>query len=320
MSNALVSVVVPLYNKQESIVRSVASVLAQSYTDFELLVIDDGSTDGGIERIRSLKDARIHIHQQTNAGLSVARNEGLRLAQGTFVAFLDADDEWRPRHLEFLLEGFERFPDALLVGNDLVEAHGGEPEEGRREFELPEADASWDGVDYHLLRDYLWTLAKGYFIFSGSSVMLRTRRVREAGLWFLGSAEPAEDVNYWLRLSRVGSMVYCRYLGAIYHRDDANSIMNRVVNRALPVPPFLEEVDVSSLSARELRHLRRFLRREFLKKAYQNRGKPFSSREWRIPGEAASPGWFARLAYAFIRFLPDWMFRPAMALRRSLRR
>ncbi len=319
MKSPGISVVVPLYNKEATIVRCLESVLAQSYSDFEILVIDDGSTDNGPDQVLALADPRIHVHRQANAGLSSARNTGLRMARGEFVAFIDADDEWQPRHLEFLLEGFEYFPDALLVGNDLVEARGGEPEEGRRGFELPEADASRDGVDYHLLRDYLWTLANGYFIFSGSSVMLRARGVREAGLWFLGSAEPAEDVNYWLRLSRVGSMVYCRYLGAIYHRDDANSIMNRVVNRALPVPPFLEEVDVSAFSARELGHLRRFLRREYLKKAYQNRGKPFSSREWRIPGEAVSPGWSARLAYAFIRFLPGWIFRPAMALRRSLR-
>ena len=319
MSNALVSVVVPLYNKQENIVRCVASVLAQSYTDFELLVVDDGSTDGSIDRIRSLKDGRIHIHQQTNAGPSVARNEGLRLAQGTFVAFLDADDEWRPRHLEFLLQGFELFPSAVLVCNDLVESLGGNLLEGVRQLDLAEAETSFERMNYHVLRDYFLTLARGHFLLSSSSVMLRTNIVRDANLWFLPSAEPAEDVNYWIRLWGIGPFVHCSYVGAVYHRDDPDSMMNRMTRSALPVPPFLEEVEVSSLSSRELGHLRRFLRREYLKKAYQNRGKPFSSREWRIPGEAVSPGWSARLAYAFIRFLPGWIFRPAMALRRSLR-
>ncbi|BAO43685.1 glycosyltransferase family 2 protein [Thiolapillus brandeum] len=321
MSHPQVTVVVPLYNKEQTIVRCIDSVLSQSHEDFELLVIDDGSTDGGADRVKNMLDTRIQLHRQTNAGPSSARNKGLDLARGDFVAFLDADDEWRPRHLEFLLQGFHLFPGAVLVCNDLVEARGGKLSQGARQFDLPTAEASLEGEDYHLLQDYLQTLADGHFILSGSSVMLRTHIVRDASLWFLSEAEPAEDVNYWIRLSGIGPFVYCSYQGAVYHRDDPDSIMNRLNRMAAPVPPFLESVEVGSLSGEQQHQLRRFLSREYLKKAYQNRGKPGTGQEYRLSGQAGiSPGMMVRLAYVVIRYVPEWLFQPALSLRRSLRR
>jgi hypothetical protein len=89
----------PLFNKEPYVARAVNSILRQTYEHFEILVIDDGSTDGGAEIVRRLPDRRIRLISQTNSGPGAARNRGIAEARAEFVAFLDADDCWLPFHL-----------------------------------------------------------------------------------------------------------------------------------------------------------------------------------------------------------------------------
>jgi glycosyltransferase involved in cell wall biosynthesis len=108
----LISVVVPLYNGAGYIRRSIQSVLRQTYSDFELIVVDDGSTDNGPEVVRTFTDARVRLIRQENAGVSAARNRGIAEAQGRYVAFLDADDEWEPQFLEAIVHLSVAYPAA----------------------------------------------------------------------------------------------------------------------------------------------------------------------------------------------------------------
>ena len=110
----LVSVIVPTYQRRDYVGRAVASVLAQTYRDFELIVIDDGSTDGTEQALAGL-DPRLSYHWQENRGTGAARNAGLQLARGEIVAFLDSDNQWLPHHLALVTEVFQHFPDAVLV-------------------------------------------------------------------------------------------------------------------------------------------------------------------------------------------------------------
>jgi Glycosyl transferase family 2 len=97
---ATVTVVVPLYNKESTIGRALTSILAQTVAVTEILVINDGSTDGSCEVVRSFSDGRMRLIDQENAGPAAARNRGLQEATGSFIAFLDADDEWYPSFIE----------------------------------------------------------------------------------------------------------------------------------------------------------------------------------------------------------------------------
>lgn len=107
-----VSVVIPLYNKGPYIARALNSVLAQTFQDFEVIVVDDGSTDNGAAVVRGFDDPRIRMIQQENRGVSAARNRGIEEARAELVAFLDADDEWLAGHLETIMRLRTLFPEA----------------------------------------------------------------------------------------------------------------------------------------------------------------------------------------------------------------
>src|SRR5258705_1559285 len=106
------SIVVPLYNKVSEISRCLHSALAQTYENFELIVIDDGSTDGGDVVVRSFQDRRLRFLQQENCGLAETRNNGVRAAKSAVVAFLDADDELLPTHLDEMCRLVQLHPEA----------------------------------------------------------------------------------------------------------------------------------------------------------------------------------------------------------------
>lgn len=103
----LVSVIIPTYNRLQFISRAIKSVLGQTYTHLELIVVDDGSTDGSLEELRLFNDPRLLVLTQENKGVSAARNLGLKASKGTYLALLDADDYWLPeklqRQMEFML-------------------------------------------------------------------------------------------------------------------------------------------------------------------------------------------------------------------------
>lgn len=110
----LFSIIIPLYNKKNSIAETIQSVFAQSFIDYEVIIINDGSTDNSETVVLSFTDSRMHYFLTENKGVSKARNLGIQKAKGELIAFLDADDYWYPNHLEVLSELYQKFPDAGL--------------------------------------------------------------------------------------------------------------------------------------------------------------------------------------------------------------
>ena len=113
------SIIIPLFNKEKSISNTVNSVLRQTYTDFELLIINDGSTDKSLEIINKITDHRIRIINQLNAGESSARNTGIKIAKNEYIALLDADDYWDDKYLEIMKKLVNDFPEASIYGCQL---------------------------------------------------------------------------------------------------------------------------------------------------------------------------------------------------------
>lgn len=120
---AKVSIVMPAYNRADTILRSIRSVQDQTVADWELIVIDDGSTDGTSDLVEGI-DPRLVLIRQPNGGFVAARNTGLSAATGDLIAFLDSDDEWLPQHLELCLAFLDAHPQAAFVATELSECFG----------------------------------------------------------------------------------------------------------------------------------------------------------------------------------------------------
>jgi glycosyltransferase involved in cell wall biosynthesis len=119
-----VSIVLPTFNRADTILRAVESVRAQTFQDWELIVVDDGSTDGTAKLLEGL-DPRVRIFSQENQGMGGARNRGLRECAGDYIAFQDSDDEWLPHHLELFLAFFEAHPAEHLLSGEFWFDNGG---------------------------------------------------------------------------------------------------------------------------------------------------------------------------------------------------
>ncbi|MGA9379389.1 MAG: glycosyltransferase [Phormidium sp.] len=111
----LISVVIPVYNGEKTIKETIISVLSQTFRDFELIVINDGSQDRSLEIVSSVKDERLKVFTYPNAGLSASRNRGISLASGKYISFIDADDMWTPDKLELQLKALQENSEAAVA-------------------------------------------------------------------------------------------------------------------------------------------------------------------------------------------------------------
>ena len=110
------SIIIPLYNKSHTIKRALKSIINQTYKNFEIIIVDDGSTDNGIEIVNKFtSDVRIKILKHKNQGVSIARNNGVKNSLYEYIAFLDADDEWEPKYLETIFGVIKIYPECGMI-------------------------------------------------------------------------------------------------------------------------------------------------------------------------------------------------------------
>ncbi|HEU5397113.1 MAG TPA: glycosyltransferase [Verrucomicrobiae bacterium] len=185
-----ISVIIPAFNSAAFVADTLRSVQAQTFRDFEVVVVDDGSTDATAEIVREFcrDDSRFQLIQQPNAGLPGARNTGIRHARGEWVAFVDSDDLWLPEKLEKQLAAGRRDPKTnftftnFLIWDGTRDLGVGYPENEP----LPEGDV----VAQLIFR----------FLFLPSTVMLRRQTAGDGGL-FDATMKIGEDWDFWLRLA-----------------------------------------------------------------------------------------------------------------------
>ncbi|OKL39883.1 glycosyltransferase family 2 protein [Pontibacter flavimaris] len=188
----LVSVVVPLYNKEDYILDTVKSILDQTFSDFELLIINDGSIDNSLERLKGISDSRVKVINQENQGVSAARNKGVKLASGKWVAFLDADDYWDQTFLEKLTRLINQYPDGKIFSSGRRLRFKDKIEEYNNPL-LPDPGSS-ASVDYiQIIEKYLPP------IHSSSCLICRDLLVESSG--FRPGMRKFEDHDLWIRLA-----------------------------------------------------------------------------------------------------------------------
>jgi glycosyltransferase involved in cell wall biosynthesis len=189
----LVSVVIPAYNCAAYLGRAIESVLAQGYPNIQCIVVNDGSTDNTLDVARSYGE-RVEVFDQANAGASEARNVGIAHAAGEFIAFLDADDYWKPSKVEKQVRAFQDFPDLALVTCDFVDHldNINEPDAVERMAAQP-----YDQSIVTLYEDFLTLFQDPYL--GTPTIMVRASRARDVG-GFDAGLTIAEDLDFYFRV------------------------------------------------------------------------------------------------------------------------
>jgi len=223
-----ISVVIPLYNKADSILGTLASVAGQADADFEIVVVNDGSTDGSSKLLNGVDVPRLRVIEQENRGVSAARNRGVEAARAEWIAFLDADDVWTERHLVDLWRAAER-------AGDVIAAFSNVRLQSRPDRPLIAAHIAPQVVD-----DYFsFALASGGYPISASSILVRKQHLVAAGP-FPEGVSIGEDIDTWCRLACGGCFVYTASPSAIY--NDARSASRLGSERAVVRPLFAERL------------------------------------------------------------------------------
>lgn len=303
------SIVIPLYNKAPYIAHTIESVLTQTLTDHEVIVVDDGSSDGGAELVAAMTDQRLRLLRQANAGVSVARNRGIEQARGEWIVLLDADDWHHPRFLASLVAAQETYPQADAVATQFVHV----PDNG---CNLP---PPWPEIknllDVELITDLPTRWMEGPTLTTGS-VAIRTARLQQMQPCFPAGESQGEDMDLWFRIAEQTPIALVKAPLLAYRRAVKGSLTEDH-DRALFLYPAIQRMQEralsGALSGQQRRSALRFVAQHKISQARHaiTSGQRLEAVHWLIRGRHAAGGkrwWVTALMTLFFpkRLVRTW--------------
>lgn len=206
------SIVIPYYNKSKYIQRCLEAVLTQSFQEFEIILVNDGSTDNGLHFISNNYSNKITVINQENQGVSAARNTGIKAAKYPFIAFLDADDCWHNEYLQKVKKVIDTEEDIKIIG-----AHYS------RDKEFLASDSG--GLDYFKFENYFKSALRNTYFFSSSTIIRADFFSENEG--FNTHLKRGEDIDVWIRAVQSGGKAFYIKNTLVYYSDeDVNQATN----------------------------------------------------------------------------------------------
>jgi len=236
-----ISVIIPVYNGEITIQQTIESLINQTFIDFEIIVINDGSQDSTLDIISTIQDPRIKVFSYSNAGLSASRNRGISLASGEFISFLDADDRWTPDKLQAQLEALQANLEAAVAYSwtDYVDENGQVLRSGTR------ISVSGNVYEKLLVRNFLE---------NGSNALIRRQAFTEVGN-FDESLTAAEDWDMYVRLANRYHFVVVRSPQILY-RVSTTSMSTNVTKQEAASLQVIEKA--FNQAPESLQHLKKY--------------------------------------------------------------
>jgi len=216
------SIVVPLYNKEKLVYHSVRSILDQSFNDFEIIIVDDGSIDFSLNVVNKFNDPRVSIIRQSNMGPASARNSGVKVSKSDYICFLDADDRWDIDFLKRMSKLITMAPKASLYAIQYREV-GDDGSIYHHNYSCPLSSKNYGYVD-----DFFNVYLKNHVPVSSSSVCVKKcDLIRVNG--FPKGAYVGEDIYTWLKLADIGLVACCDIESASIYRNSTRNDSGRIV-------------------------------------------------------------------------------------------
>ena len=214
----MISVVIPLYNKEKYITETIQSVLAQTFKEYEIVIVDDGSTDRSVNEVEKFDDKRIRIISQKNAGVSAARNRGIKESKFDLIAFLDADDLWKNDFLETMMVLQKKYKDcSVFAVNYKIMSHD-------NSYKSPIINGLSENFKEGVLRNYFQIASQSDPIICSISLMVQKEAMLTIG-GFPEGIHAGEDLLTWAKLASQFDIAYTSAQKAIFCRweDEENS-------------------------------------------------------------------------------------------------
>jgi glycosyltransferase involved in cell wall biosynthesis len=215
------SVIIPLYNKEKLIAQTINSILNQTFNDFEVIIVNDGSTDNSLNILSNLVDDRFIIYNQDNQGVSHARNFGVEKAKGKYIALLDADDFWHTNHLFELKKLIETFPNAgLFCNNYEINYNSKFTKSARFNFEFDnECMIIDDYFKCSIINSVAWTSSVSFTKESFNAIGQFDKKLRTG-----------QDIDLWIRFALKHDIVFNPIMTMRYNNFDATSLSKSTYN------------------------------------------------------------------------------------------
>ena len=208
----MISVVIPLYNKEQQIGYTLQSVLHQTFQQFEIVIVDDGSTDGSVAEVEKIHDDRIRLIHQKNAGVSAARNRGIAEAKYDLIAFLDADDEWKSGYLETQYGLYQKYPECSVYACNYEFRNADGKVMPTIIHKLPFGEG--DGI----LTNYFEVASCSHPPICSISIMVRKNAIKAIGGFPVG-IKSGEDLLTWARLAVRYKIAFSCQIQAVFIND-----------------------------------------------------------------------------------------------------
>ncbi len=222
------SIVVPLYNKEKYIRCTVESILSQTFQDFEIIVINDGSTDKSVKVVESMTDDRIRLINQENAGVSAARNKGVQNSKSKYVAFLDADDIWFQNFLRTIYELICDYPDAGLYATAYKKRNA-----NYQEFEINIQGLPSKNISC-IVPNYFKSIVEGDLLVWTSATCIPKKIFTENDIEFPVGEKYGEDQYVWARIAMQFEIAYNKKKCSIYQIEAENNTTKAILNEKEP--------------------------------------------------------------------------------------
>lgn len=298
----VMSVIIPLYNKSSVIGDTLRSVLGQTFQDFEIIIVNDGSTDNSVEVVKEFADKRIRIVEQQNQGVSAARNKGIEYAQADYIAFLDADDLWDKEYLMSQYEQIRNFPDCSVYGAKYRMQIGSEAPKDIKINSLPFNN------ECGIMDNYFHVAALSHPPLWTSSLVVKKEAIQSVGNFPVG-IKSGEDLLTWARLACMYKIAYRNRAMATYFIDGyrITDKPRRTPSKEDPVgmelirlkndfdPPYIKEYLSFWFKMRSSLFMRSNMKRESIRNALKGISfNPLNYKLYIYLGLNIIPGWIKK--------------------------
>lgn len=227
-SQPFFSIVMPLYNKENYVKETIDTVKNQTFQNFELVIINDGSTDKSSTIVEEIDDSRIRLINQKNSGVSVARNNGIKLAKADYIVFLDSDDIWLPMFLQTIYEMIKQFKEVGLYAT-AYKKRDKNGNEGTIKIECLKKENSIE-----IIPNYFESIVRGDNLVWTSAVCIPKKIFEENDIWFPEGEKYGEDQYVWARIAMIFDICFNITPCAIYKLETDNNCLSGIFNEKDP--------------------------------------------------------------------------------------